>query len=86
MNVGKVAVDIVIHFCAPVDEIDLVFDREMLELCDLNLLLLLLLFLRSFVTCSLFKVLWLEMYVGLVRCCSCQACCFGCDLGLWFFP
>lgn len=42
LNVGKDVADIVIHICTLVDETDLVFHEEMLELFHLNLLLLLL--------------------------------------------
>lgn len=43
LNVGKDVSDIVSNICGPVDETDVVFVGEVLELCSYNLLLLLLL-------------------------------------------
>lgn len=87
------------NICVQVNESDLVFDGNLLDLIHLNLLLLLLPF-----WCSLLYVLlWsdymvivpnlkcfgLKMCVGLVGCCSCQDFVMdleACCFCLWFFP
>lgn len=82
LNVGKDVSNIVSNICAPVNETDLVFDGEMLELFHLNQLILLLLFWCSFYdcglvflfygTCSLLEVFWLKIYASLISYYSCQ--------------